>query len=192
MDYFFYGRDQDDAGRLRQEVLEEHWTFMDRFADGMIARGPTLTADLEGATGSVHIVDLPDAETVRVFAFEEPNHLAGVYRQVLIRRYVDLLGRTMGDFPGRRDGGGGRHLILAHARPLMDWPGAERTEPALDREQLIAFGRLLSENGEDWEGTVVIGEFPAPGAVRDLFAATGAYDRIEIHPWTFGGRRDQD
>lgn len=189
MDYFFYCRDRDGAGDLRRQLVEEHWAFMDRFAEGMIARGPTLTDDLEGATGSVHIVELPDAETARVFAFEEPNYLAGVYRHVIVRRFVDLLGRTMWDFPGRRDEGGGRYLILAHAKPLMDWPGAERTEPVLDRERLIAFGRLLSEDGEDWEGTAVIGEFPDPEAIRDLFAATGAYDRIELHPWTFGGRR---
>ena len=189
MDYFFYARDQDDVGPLRQVVLEQHWTFMDRYADEMIARGPTLTDDLEGATGSVHIADLPGPEAVRVFAFEEPNYRAGVYRHVLVRRYVDLLGRTMWDFPGSRDEGPGRYLILAHARPLMDWPGAEQTEPVLDRDRLIAFGRLLSEDGEDWEGTVVIGEFDDPEAVRGLFAATGAYDRIESHRWTFGGRR---
>ncbi|SNY62951.1 YciI family protein [Paractinoplanes atraurantiacus] len=185
MDYFFYCRDRDGAQELRWQLVEEHWAFMDRFAEGMIARGPTLTEDGEGATGSVHIVDLPDAATARVFAYEEPNYLAGVYRHVLVRRYVDLLGRTMWDFPGR-DEERPRHLILAHAKPLMDWPG---TEPTLDRERLIAYGRLLSENTEDWEGAAVIGEFDEPSAVRDLFAATGSYEKIEVHPWTFGGRR---
>ncbi|GAA0560555.1 YciI family protein [Paractinoplanes ferrugineus] len=189
MDYFFYGRDRDGAGELRWQLVEEHWSFMDRFADGMIARGPTLTDDLDRATGSVHIVDLPDAESARVFAFEEPNYLAGIYRHVLVRRFVDLLGRTMWDFPGGRDDDGRRHLILAHAKPLTDWPGAERTEPILERDQLIAFGRLLSENGEDWEGIAAIGEFPDPEAVRARFAATGAYEKIEVLPWTFGGRR---
>jgi uncharacterized protein YciI len=189
VDYFFYCRDRDDVGHLRRQLVEEHWTFMDRFAEGMIARGPTLTSDLDGATGSVHIVDLPDAETARVFAFEEPNYLAGIYRHVTVRRFVDLLGRTMWDFPGRRDENADRHLILAHAKPLMDWPGAERTEPVLDRERLIAYGRLLSDDGEDWEGTAVIGQFADPGAIGALFTATGAYDRIELHPWTFGGRR---
>ncbi|MFF5083405.1 YciI family protein [Actinoplanes sp. NPDC000266] len=185
MDFFFYCRDRDGAGELRQRLVEEHWAFMDRYADGMIARGPTLTDDLEAATGSVHIVDLPDVPAARIFAFEEPNYLAGVYRGVIVRRYVDLLGRTMWDFPGR-DQARARHLILAHARPLRDWPGRE---PELDPEQLIAYGRLLSEDTEDWEGAAVIGEFGDPAAIRELFAATGDYDRIEIHPWTFGGRR---
>src|SRR6476660_9234227 len=44
---------------------EEHWSYMDRFADGMVARGPTLAADRELWTGSVHIVDLPSAEAAR-------------------------------------------------------------------------------------------------------------------------------
>ncbi|MFC3739506.1 YciI family protein [Paractinoplanes deccanensis] len=185
MDFFFYCRDRDGAGELRERLVKEHWAFMDRYADGMIARGPTLTGDLEGATGSVHIVELAGAEAARVFAYEEPNYLAGVYRSVMVRRYVDLLGRTMWDFPGRGEPRE-RHLILAHAKPLADWPG---TEPALDRDRLIAYGRLLSENTEDWEGAAVIGQFDDPYAIRDVFAATGAYDRVEVHPWTFGGRR---
>jgi uncharacterized protein len=189
VDYFFYCRDRDGAGDLRWRLVEQHWAFMDRFAEGMIARGPTLTDDREQATGSVHIVELPDAEAARVFAFEEPNYLAGVYRHVIVRRFVDLLGRTMAEFPGGRDEKDGRYLILAHAKPLMDWPGAERTEPVVEPERLIAFGRLLSEDGQDWEGTAVIGEFDDPQAIQDRFAATGAYDRIEVHPWTFGGRR---
>ncbi len=189
VDFFFYCRDRAGSRELRWKLVEEHWSFMDRFADGMIARGPTLTADLEGATGSVHIVDLPDAETARVFAFEEPNYLAGVYEAVIVRRYVDLLGRTMWQFPGERGEDGRRYLILAQAKPLADWPGAESAEPVLEPERLIAHGRLLSENGEDWEGMAVIGEFPDPEAVRALFEATGVYERVEVHPWTFGGRR---
>jgi hypothetical protein len=49
------------------------WLFMDRYADAMIARGPTLAADRATATGSMHMVELPDAAAARVFAFEEPG-----------------------------------------------------------------------------------------------------------------------
>ncbi|BAL88473.1 hypothetical protein AMIS_32530 [Actinoplanes missouriensis 431] len=38
----------------------------------------------------------------------------------MIRRFVDLLGRTMWDFPGSRDELGGRYLVLAHAKPLIE------------------------------------------------------------------------
>ena len=110
---------------LREELIEEHWSFMDRYADAMIARGPTLTADASAATGSVHIVDLPDADAAHVFAFEEPNYRAGVYGEVLVRRWRNLLGRTMWDFAGEADGDH-RFLILGHGKPGMtaacdDW-----------------------------------------------------------------------
>ncbi|BAL88474.1 hypothetical protein AMIS_32540 [Actinoplanes missouriensis 431] len=68
-DYFFYCRDRDGSAELRDRLVEEHWAFMDRFADQMIARGPTLTDDGETATGSLHIVDLPDPTTVTTFGY---------------------------------------------------------------------------------------------------------------------------
>jgi uncharacterized protein YciI len=189
MEFFVYHRDRPGSLDLRHELIEAHWSYMDRYAAEMIARGPTFADGGETLTGSVHILDLPDPAAARAFAFDEPNYQAGAYRDVLLRRWRNLLGRTMWDFPGGPDEKPGRHLILAHAKPLTDWPGAGRAEPPLDRDRLIAFGRLLSEDGEDWEGTAVIGDFPDPEAIRALFAATGAYDRIEVHPWTFGGRR---
>ena len=47
--------------RRRSALTEEHWSYMDRFADGMLARGPTLAPDRETWTGSIHIVELPSA-----------------------------------------------------------------------------------------------------------------------------------
>jgi hypothetical protein len=47
---------------------------MDRFADVMIARGATLTPDRTIHTGSMRILDLPDAGAAWAFAFEEPYH----------------------------------------------------------------------------------------------------------------------
>ena len=60
---------------------------MDGFADGMIARGPTLAADRATWTGSVHIVDLPSAEAAREFVEHEPYNRAGLFEQHVIRRF---------------------------------------------------------------------------------------------------------
>jgi uncharacterized protein YciI len=76
--YFFYCRNNPDTAALRRQRVEAHWAFMDGYADGMITRGPTLAGDGKTATGSMHIVDLPDADAARVFAYEEPNHKAGI------------------------------------------------------------------------------------------------------------------
>ena len=99
MEFFCYHRDRRGSVALRDELLEEHWSYMDRYAAEMIARGPTLADDGDTPTGSVHIVDLPDPAAARAFAFDEPNYQAGVYRDVLLRRWRNTLGRTMWDFP---------------------------------------------------------------------------------------------
>jgi uncharacterized protein len=84
MEFFCYHRDRPGSMALREELLEKHWSYMDRYAAQMIARGPTLAGDGDTPTGSVHIVDLPGPAAAR--AFEEPSHQAGVYRDVLLRR----------------------------------------------------------------------------------------------------------
>lgn len=82
MEFFCYHRDRPGSAALRQELREEHWSYVDRFP-GMIARGPTFEG--ERPTGSVHVLDLPDPAAARAFAFEEPGYQAGAYRDVLLR-----------------------------------------------------------------------------------------------------------
>jgi uncharacterized protein YciI len=60
MEFFCYHRDRPGSLPLREELLEEHWSYMGRYATEMIARGPTLADDGDTPTGSVHIVALPD------------------------------------------------------------------------------------------------------------------------------------
>ena len=86
---------------------------MDRFADGMVARGPTLAADRATWTGSLHIVELPSAEAAHEFVEREPYNRAGLFERHLIRRFDNRLGRTMWDFPG--GSGDPRFLVIAHA-----------------------------------------------------------------------------
>ena len=105
MEFFCYHRDRPGSAALRDELLEQHWSYMDRYEAELIARGPTLTGDGETATGSVHIVDLPDPATARAVAFDEPGYQVGVYRDVMLRRWRNMLARAMWDFtwlPDRR------------------------------------------------------------------------------------------
>src|SRR5690242_3878998 len=111
MEFLCYHRDRLASLPLREKLTERHWSYMDRFAAEMIARGPTFAEDGETPTGSVHILDLPDSAAARAFAFDEPNYQAGVYRDVLLRRWRNLLGRTMWHFHGGREDGN-RYLVL--------------------------------------------------------------------------------
>jgi uncharacterized protein YciI len=181
MEFFCYHRDRPGSVVLRNQLLEAHWSYMDQYGTEMIARGPTLTSDGDTPTGSVHIVDLPDPAAARAFAFDEPNYQAGVYRDVLLRRWRNTLGRTMWDFPGGRIGGN-RYLVLG----LSSGQGADLALPP-DRDDLIAYGPLLSDNGTTWLGTAALVRAPHPDTARAVLTQD-RYADIEVHNWQFGGR----
>ena len=181
MEFFCYHRDRPGSVALRDELLEEHWSYMDRYASQMIARGPTLASDGGAPTGSVHIVGLPDSAAARAFAFDEPGYQAGVYRDVLLRRWRNTLGRTMWDFPGGRTGGR-RYLVLG----LGTGPAADLALPP-GRDRLIAYGPLLSDDGATWLGTAVLVRAPDPDTARAVLTAA-RYASVEVHDWQFGGR----
>jgi hypothetical protein len=58
MEFFCYHRDRPGSASLRHALLQEHWSYMDRYGTDIIARGPTFASDGDSPTGSVHIVDL--------------------------------------------------------------------------------------------------------------------------------------
>jgi hypothetical protein len=181
VDFFCYHRDRPGSMALRDELLVKHWSYMDQYQAEMIARGPTLGADGDTATGSVHILSLPDPAAARAFAFDEPNYQAGVYRDVLLRQWRNLLGRTMWDFPGGRDGGN-RYLVLG----LGAGQPADLTVPP-GRDELIAYGPLLSDDGAAWLGTAALLRAPGPWTARAILTQD-RYAGIEVHSWQFGGR----
>jgi uncharacterized protein len=181
MNFLCFHRDRPGSASLRDELVERHWSYMDQYQAQMIARGPTLADDGETATGSVHILDLPDPAAARAFAFDEPNYQACVYRDVLLRRWRNLLGRTMWDFPGGRVGGN-RYLVLG----LGSGPAADLAVPP-DRDRLIAYGPLLADDGDTWLGTAVLLQAPGREAARAVLTAD-RYADVEVHPWQFGGR----
>lgn len=181
MEFFCYHRDRPGSATLRDALVEKHWSYMDGYAAAMIARGPTLTADGETATGSVHVLDLPDPAAARAFAFDEPNYQAGVYQDVLLRRWRNALGRTMWEFPGGR-AGGDRFLVLG----LGAGPAADLALPP-DTDELIAYGPLLSDDGAAWLGTAALLRATDADAARGVLTAD-RYAAIQVHNWEFGGR----
>ncbi len=178
MEFFCYHRDRPGSVALREELREEHWSYMDGYAAELIARGPTFTED-GIPTGSVHIVDLPDAATARAFAFEEPGYQAGTYRDVLLRRWRNTLGRTMWDFPGGREGGN-RYLVLGL--------GTGEAADLAAGDDMIAYGPLLSDDGTAWLGTAALVRASDADSARAVLTSD-RYADIEVHNWEFGGRR---
>lgn len=180
MEFFCYHRDRPGSARLRTELLEQHWSYMDQFQATMIARGPTFTSD-GTLTGSVHILDLPDATAARAFAFDEPGYQAGVYRDVLLRRWQNSLGGTMWDHDGH-EAAENRYLVLG----FTSEPASGTTGPP-PHEDLIVCGPMLSDDASRVLGTAALLQAPDPSTARGALAAA-RYDGIEVHRWRFGGR----
>ncbi|WP_371405236.1 YciI family protein [Kribbella sp. NBC_00662] len=169
--YFVHGRDRAGAGELKAQLTEEHWAFMDRYAEELIARGPTLTEDREESTGSLHIVDLPDDQALKTFAYDEPYYLGGAFDTVELYRFHNHTGRTMWEFTTAVEGLG-RYLVLTKDGPRP-----------LTSDHLIVYGDLL--DGDVHVGRAALVEAPDATAAAELLQAADA----EVHPWEFGGRR---
>ena len=191
MDFFVYSRDTVDTAELRDDraLLEEHWSYMDSFAESMIARGPTLDNDREIATGSLHVLSLPSVGAARDFIALEPNNRAGVYGEHLVWRFENLLGRSMWEFSGQR--AEPRFLIIGRShlhRPVS----AEILPPEL-LERLVLYGALTSLDGAEPVGVALALQAPDREAVdalvEDERTGLDALSEVEVHNWEFGGRR---
>jgi uncharacterized protein len=191
LDFFVYSRDAADAVDLRddQELLEKHWSYMDRFAESMIARGPTLDTQRETATGSLHVLALPSVDAAREFVAVEPNNRAGVYGEHLVYRFENLLGRSMWEFSGQP--AESRFLIIGRSHSSR--PGPAQTLPAELLERLVLYGALTTLDGADPVGVALALQAPDREAVdalvEDERTGLGACSEVEVHNWEFGGRR---
>lgn len=187
---FVYSRDAAGTEALRADgaLLEEHWSYMDGFAQSMIARGPTFAADGETVTGSLHILGLPSIAAAHTFVATEPNNRAGVYAEHSIWRFENLLGRTMWEFSG--PSGEQRFLVIARCEGLVPVP-AESLSAGL-RDRLIVYGTLATLEAGSPIGIAFAIQAGESESVRALLAAEQSLDElaeIEVQAWEFGGRR---
>ena len=181
MEFFCYHRDRPGSVALRDELLEEHWSYMDRYATEMIARGPTFAATATrppaACTSSTCPIPPPPARSPSTSRTTRPACTG----TCCCAGGATLLGRTMWDFPGGRTGGN-RYLVLG----LGTGQAADLAVPP-DRDELIAYGPLLSDDGASWLGTAVLVRAPDPDTARAVLTPD-RYADIEVHNWQFGGR----
>jgi uncharacterized protein YciI len=197
MNFLVYGRAFVEASDHDTPALDEaHWSYMEAFADRMTARGPTLSPDRTTWTGSLHVVDLDDANAARAFAVDDPYHRAGLFRDHLIRRFDNLLGRTMWDVTVQAE-----HvpfLIIAGSGEVPSAPMSMTHLPQAVAERLVLWGalhpvrddiRLPSGHSIGMALALLV---PHEAAARTLIAAEpallGGHTDWEIHAWEFGGR----
>lgn len=196
MDFLIYSRSAPAAADAEDdpELDEQHWSYMDDFAEVMTARGPTLESDRQTWTGSLHVVDLPGSNAAREFVAREPYNRAGLFEEHFIWRFANFLGRTMWQFGGAADEP--RFLVLAQAAENL--PKHPRPVPLADlprelRERLIVYGELRNLDTEEPAGAALAVQVPTREALGALLgdgrAGLADYDDVGIHDWEYGGRR---
>ena len=166
---------------------------MDGFADSMIARGPTLSEDRETATGSLHVLSLPNAAAAAEFVANEPNNRAGVCSEHSIWRFENLLGRTMWEFSGDADDPKFLVVARAHETPTTVRPSPPAGLPTAVRDRLILYGALLNPDDSTLTGIALALAAPDRATLdtllRDAHLALEPFPNVEVHNWEFGGRR---
>jgi uncharacterized protein len=191
-DFLVLGRDAEGVGERLDALADAHWDYMDRFAGRLVARGPTLSPDGEEHTGSVHILTAGDAAAARRFADEEPYRRAGLYAEVTVERFLDLLGRTMWERPPAPD-------LRESSFVVARWPaiatdaGAARSVLRARPDVWAFFGLLVSDDASRCVGLAAAADLPAAEAeraVREIIAGLGAAGAtVGVQRWQRGGRR---
>ena len=177
-----------------------HWAYFDDHRDHFIARGATTTDDFSRTLSSVIFVEFDSWEAVREFLANEPLNRAGVYQEVIVRRWRSGLKRRQRDFP-RRDGavywyvrGYGKPDAHTHREEIVE---AQRAHLApFDDEVIIARGPILDDDGQHWQGSANLIAMPDRAALEAFMAdwpycRAGLYESVEIERFRMGGRPGQ-
>ncbi len=195
MEFFAWGVNHPGVADKRSAIIREHWDFIDRYKDRLIARGPVLDpGDPSRVTGSIHIAELDDWREARRFVHEEPFHQAGLFEHVLIRRFELELGRTQFEFESA--GGLPRFFIYCPAAPGNE-AGRERAAGEYGAycagfdANFLCRGALLDDRG-GWAGSIYLMEMADTDAVDGFlegepYREAALYGGVEVHRWTPGG-----
>lgn len=177
------------------DLNEAHWSYMDNWADTLVARGPTRSVAGGHHTGSVHVVELPDAAAAARFAYEEPYARAGWYSTIEVTPLVPCMDGTMWDRPAQQPRGVSAlvrtsfELTSVTARDL-----ASSVRRHLDHSGSWCWIFLGITRDDDGNAAGLMGMADAsPAAARkrvlELLRAVGLTDPvIETQPWRRGGR----
>jgi uncharacterized protein YciI len=188
--YIVIGYDDPDFPELdpsaERALDEDHWFYIDQ-AEGLLARGPLLTADRSGHAGSVHVIAAPDLTAANDFAFNEPYFLAGLYASVVVFAFDSWLSASMWERTGSESAPTSWFIRLDFdERP--DVLAASITVPDL----VLCAGWLTTPSRSSIVGSVLLCDGSASDMaelVSDLTARHGFEPtEVAVVPWRRGGR----
>ena len=195
MQYFAWGINKPGVKEKRTALIRAHWDFIAQYNDDLIARGPVMDANNHSEViGSIHIVDLPDAGAVETFVHDEPFADAGLFREIIVKRFRLELNRTQFSFQSTGDYPRFFIYCTASIDKIAPDDALTRAHQAymLEFDQhVICHGALLGRRG-DWQGKVFFVEFSDERKAREFLESEplnlgGLYNNTKFHRWTMGG-----
>jgi len=83
-------KDKENSQELRRQTRPAHLAYLAPYLDRILVAGPFLDED-DNSTGGLVIIDLPDLETARDFAHNDPYAGAGLFEQVEVRPWRKVI-----------------------------------------------------------------------------------------------------
>jgi uncharacterized protein len=192
MQYVVHGVDKPSVGHRLDALAKEHWAYMDRYAERLVARGPTLSDDGVTHTGSVHVIEATSLDEARGFAFQEPFSRAGLYASVSVTRFQNALDATMWDRPLPPPGWTSTLVLVTWStgQPMAVMERAGTTWAMAELDRLVFGGLLISQDAATCTGLVAALDLAAQDAAS-LLAGVGPSGTVRstvTHRWQRGGR----
>lgn len=102
MPFTIIGRDAPGSESLRREHLEAHLAHVERVIDRILVAGPLRDPATGATTGSLLVVDVPDAAAARDFMESDPYYAAGVWSTLEIESFAGVAGTWVGGLAWKR------------------------------------------------------------------------------------------
>ncbi len=182
MRFLVYGRDDATFDFGPNDRHEAHQAYLDGWLPRLVARGPTLSPDGTQHTGSVHVVEVDDAETAHAFAFDEPYARAGWYAEIVVLPMSPLVDGTMWDRPTPAP-------ERAASFVLARWPGRPVGDLRVAAPDWLFAGMLLGTEPGTTIGFAGSVDLPPAEVAEQLRASLPEGAQVEVHRWQRGGRR---
>lgn len=94
MHYVLFCEDKPDSQSLRLATRDAHLNYAATHAGMITLAGPMLSDDGEQMVGSLFIVEADDVEAVRALHEEDPYTQAGLWANVVIRPFRQVLPKS--------------------------------------------------------------------------------------------------
>jgi uncharacterized protein YciI len=89
--FFVHCIDKPNSTAIRQKTRPAHLEYIGKFGAKILIAGPTLADDSATSTGSMFVIDLPDAKAAAEFAANDPYAKAGLFATTRIAPFRTVI-----------------------------------------------------------------------------------------------------